>query len=101
MIYPEAWRAPADMAKTLKEQNDRAQARLIYWQRLRGARVEYANETGSDSITQIYLGANDGFYQWMQDKYGIQLEFIDGNISGAYTVLDEKKLMMFLLKYPG
>ena len=100
MIYPEAWTAPEDMAKDIKEQNDRAQARLLYWQRLRGARVEYADETGSDSITQV-TKHNDGFYQWMQDKYGIQLEFINGNISGAYTILDEKKLMMFLLKYPG
>jgi hypothetical protein len=82
----------------LKRDNDVKQAQLMYWQRLRLARREFAEENGID---QLYIGNIDQFTDWMNKKYGIRLEFVDGNISGAYTVTDEKKMMMFLLKYPG
>ncbi len=95
-IFPENWMTHEE---ALKEDNDRAQAKLMYWQRLRTARIEFADETGADPLTHVSKAHSDGFYYWMQHKYGIQLEFIDGNISGAYTILDEKKLTLFLLKH--
>ena len=95
-IYPENWMTHEE---ALKEDNDRRQSVLMYWQRLRGARVEYATEIGVHPQEMITKGS--GFYEWMEKKYGVKLEFIDGNISGAYTVTDKKKLTMFLLKYPG
>lgn len=78
----------------LKAENDLQQARLLYWNRLRLARREYTEETGTNDIDI------DKFSHWMNNKYGLQLEFIDGNISGAYTITNEKKMMMFTLKYP-
>lgn len=94
MVYPCDWEV---RERNLKADNDSKQSKLLYWQRLRLARNEYANETNNRSA----VFETDGFSQWMNNKYGIQLEFVDGGISGAYTVTDEKKLMMFLLKYPG
>jgi hypothetical protein len=83
----------------LKVDNDLRQARLLYWQRLRGARNEYFNTM--DPAPLHDLASNERFYKWMNSKYGIELHFVDGNISGAYTVTNQKKFTMFLLKYPG
>lgn len=84
----------------IKTQNDIRQQRLLYWSRLRGARQEYADDTGNP-LDPVSVNDTNGFYYWMQRKYGIKLEFVDGNISGAYTVIDQKKLTLFLLRYPG
>jgi hypothetical protein len=87
----------------LKVDNNVNQSRLLYWQRLRLARQEYVDETGLAhfGIHTSSAVETDAFTEWMDNKYGIRLEFVDGNISGAYTITDEKKMMMFLLKYPG
>lgn len=99
-IYPCDWEV---RDHNLKADNDIKQARLMYWNRLRLARREYVEETGLNHFGIHTSSAieTDAFTEWMNSKYGIRLEFIDGNISGAYTITDEKKMMMFLLKYPG
>lgn len=84
----------------LKAENDKRQAQLLYWNRLRGARTEYADETGSDPHARVTANDDSGFFNWMQRKYGVKLEFIDGHISGAYTVVNDNKFLLFTLKYP-
>lgn len=96
MTYPCDWMV---RDHNLKADNDLKQARLMYWQRLRGARLEYASEKGSDHRRVVAI--EDDFYFWMINKYGIQLEFVDGNISGAYTIVDENLFLIFLIKYPA
>ena len=95
MVYPCDWEV---RDHNLKADNDLKQARLMYWQRLRLARRDFAEENG---ISQPHIVDTDQFAKWMNSKYGIRLKFIDRNISGAYTITDKKKMMMFLLKYPG
>ena len=97
-IYPTDW---MKREFGLKQDNDVKQAQLMYWKRLRNARTEYAVEAGVDALERVSIDNNEGFYYWLQRKYGIKLEFIDGNISGAYQITDQKKYTFFLLKHPG
>ena len=94
MIYPCDWKVHDH---NLKEDNDLKQARLMYWNRLRLARREFAEETG---IARPHIVDTDAFTEWMDNKYGIRLEFVDRNISGAYTITNENLFLIFLIKYP-
>ena len=96
-IYPTDW---MNREANLKENNNKRQAELLYWSRLRGARLEYAEKEGVDPWQEVNTTDENGFYYWMQRKYGVKLEFVDRHISGAYQVIDDKKFMFFTLKYP-
>lgn len=46
---------------------------------------------------------NEKFYAWLNDEYGIELQFNQGGngmigING-YTIVDEQKFLMFTLKF--
>lgn len=73
------------------------EGRMSYWQRLRRARSEYLNGSGAESTSNITMESD--FYYWMQRTYGIRMEFIDGKISGSYTIVDPRKELLFKLKY--
>jgi hypothetical protein len=35
----------------------------------------------------------------MEEHYGIKLNLVDGNITDGYRIVDEKKYLVFLLKF--
>ena len=39
------------------------------------------------------------FYDYVKEYYGVKLSFDGDNVSLAYTVVDEKKYIMFVLKF--
>ena len=41
------------------------------------------------------------FFPWLLENYGIQLHFDGPLITTDYTVTDEQKYLIFLLKYSG
>jgi hypothetical protein len=45
------------------------------------------------------LTVPDSFFAWMLDYYGVELHFEDGVIMAVYSVVDERKFMMFALRY--
>lgn len=69
-----------------------------FWQKLRRARTDYMQRLG-DVRAQDPFKINSSFYDYMQNIYGINLILIDGDISSFYDIVDEKKFMLFQLKY--
>ena len=39
------------------------------------------------------------FYDYVKEYYGVKLQFDGDNVSLAYEVIDEKKYVMFVLKF--
>jgi hypothetical protein len=39
------------------------------------------------------------FYDYVKEYYGVKLEFDGDNVSLAYSVIDEKKYTVFILKF--
>lgn len=39
------------------------------------------------------------FEDWVEKKYGIKLNFVEGGIGGDYRVVDEQKYLIYLLKF--
>lgn len=69
--------------------------RLIHWHRLRLAKEDYYGIY--DRLTET----TPEFYDHLQKQYGLKLDFDSGgNISDTYQIVDEKKYMLFILKYP-
>jgi hypothetical protein len=74
---------------------DSKQRRLEHWHRLRLAKQDYFGVY--DRLTET----TPDFYYHLQKTYGIKLDLDSGgNITDTYQILDEKKFMLFLLKYP-
>lgn len=66
-----------------------------YWSRLRRAFNDY--ETGNHGP---YGEPNfNTFKSFMEQRYGLRVSMTGGDISSTYEVVDEKKHMLFLLKY--
>jgi hypothetical protein len=74
-------------------------SRTAYWMKLRKARAEYNDETNTDPYSSAPATVGSDFYYWLQNKYGIRMDFEDGLVAGTYTVIDPKKEMLFRLKY--
>jgi hypothetical protein len=71
------------------------QRRLEHCHRLRLAKQDYYGVY--DRLTET----TPDFYHHLQQQYGIKLGLDSGgNITDTYQILDEKKYMLFLLKYP-
>lgn len=68
--------------------------RNAYWDKLRKARADYFNETVE--IEHPDLG---GFRYWMERKWGLSIEIIDGNLGSEYVVKDKNKFLLFQMKY--
>ncbi len=62
-----------------------------FWANLKLLRVEYQK---ANSVFDPYE-----FEEWITDNYGIKLNFVGSNIGGDYTILDEKKYIIYLLKF--
>lgn len=74
-----------------KEFLEERNRRNNFWATLKILRTEY----------QLHHPQFDAyeFEEWVSNKYGIQLNFVDNNIGGDYQVVDEKKYLIYLLKF--
>ena len=69
--------------------------RWDYWAALKLVRKEYMQDI-SDLDGQF--DAYD-FEDYIEENYGIKMNIVDGNITDGYKVMDEKKYIIFLLKF--
>lgn len=75
-----------------KEQRDR---RYKYWQTLKNLRDEYLKET-QNNVNNLEPQV---FLVWVEEKYGIKPKLFDNHITDDYDIIDEKKYMVYVLKY--
>lgn len=69
--------------------------RWDYWAALKQIRKEYMDDMKSlDGQFDAFE-----FEDYIEANYGIKMNLVDGNITDGYKVIDEKKYLMFLLKY--
>lgn len=69
--------------------------RWDYWAALKQIRKEYMDDMKS---LDGQFDAFD-FEDYIEANYGIKMNLVDGNITDGYKVMDEKKYLIFLLKY--
>jgi len=69
--------------------------RWDYWAALKKIRKEYMEDV---SNLNGQFDAYD-FEDYIEANYGIKMNIVDGNITDGYKVMDEKKYLIFLLKY--
>jgi len=65
--------------------------RWRYWSLLKLVRVEFMEDKSNFDVNL--------FDDYIQTKYGIKLYIVGGNITDGYQVVDEKKYLIFLLKF--
>ena len=65
--------------------------RWKYWNLLKLVRTEFME-------VRKEFDAYD-FESYIQDKYGIKMNMIDGNITDGYEIVDEQKYLIFLLRF--
>ena len=65
--------------------------RWDYWQALKKVRKEYMNQNRE-------FDAYD-FEDYLIGQYGIKMNLVNGNITDGYEIVDEKKYLIFLLKF--
>ena len=71
--------------------------RYRYWEMLRSAKDEFMRVTEQESIG--YITDPGAFYYYLKQNYGLQVETIDGKVTEDYAVVDEKKYLLFLIKF--
>jgi hypothetical protein len=65
--------------------------RWKYWSLLKLVRVEFMEDKlNSDGYD---------FETYIEDKYGIKMNMVNGNITDGYQIVDEKKYLIFLLRF--
>lgn len=70
---------------------ERRKNRWNYWNALKKIRVEYLDgKTNFDAYE---------FEEYITNVYGIKMHLTDGNITDGYEIVDEKKYVVFLLKF--
>ena len=71
---------------------EKRKTRWKYWQNLKNLKLEFINETGSRDHRE--------YTKWLINKYGFQpIETNQGMMTDDYKVLDEKKFLVYILKY--
>jgi len=64
-----------------------------YWKMIRNAHKDYAkNECDGD----VFLR---GFRHWVEHRWGLAIELIDGKIGSEYNIINESKFLLFKIKY--
>lgn len=66
--------------------------RWDYWAALKKIRIEYTNTVNGQ------FDAYE-FEDYIEANYGIKMKLVDGNITDGYVIMDEKKYLIFLLKF--
>lgn len=86
---------PTDDAD-FKDFQEHRRKRDQYWRMLYLARQDFLILTTQVCDYDVDPGA---FFYYLKQNYGLQAATIDGQITGDYTIFDEKKYLLFLLKY--
>lgn len=74
---------------------DRRMQRWDYWAGLKKARVEYMETL---NVLEGQFDAYE-FEEYLEKNYGIKMNLVNGNITDGFKVMDEKKYLIFLLKF--
>jgi len=70
----------------------RRKTRWKYWSNLQAMLKEFDAEKGYTETTDVF--------QWIENKYGLRpVRASDGTITDDYKVVDEKKFLVYILKY--
>lgn len=80
--------------ENLQEQRKK---RNQYWAMLRSAKDEFYRLVGQSGMAD-YMDEGAFFY-YLKQNYGLEVELIDGKIAGDYHIVNEKKYLLFLLKF--
>lgn len=67
--------------------------RWDYWAALKLVRKEYMDDAKNGEFDAF------DFEDYIEEKYGIKMNIVDGNITDGYKIMDEKKYIVFLLKF--
>jgi hypothetical protein len=70
---------------------DRRKNRWNYWEALKKVRKEYMSQNKE-------FDAYD-FEDYLVGQYGLKMNIVNGNITDGYEIVDEKKYLIFLLKF--
>jgi hypothetical protein len=65
--------------------------RWNYWEALKKVRKEYMAQNKE-------FDAYD-FEDYLLGQYGLKMNIVNGNITDGYQIVDEKKYLLFLLKF--
>ena len=65
--------------------------RWNYWEALKKVRKEYLEQNKE-------FDAYD-FEDYLIGQYGLKMNIVNGNITDGYEIVDEKKYLIFLLKF--
>jgi hypothetical protein len=67
--------------------------RWDYWAALKKVRVEYMQDAKNGQFDAF------DFEDYIEEKYGIKMQIVNGNITDGYKIMDEKKYIVFILKF--
>ena len=70
---------------------DQRRNRWNYWEALKKVRKEYMAQNKE-------FDAYD-FEDYLIGQYGVKMNIVNGNITDGYEIVDEKKYLIFLLKF--
>ena len=70
---------------------DKRRNRWNYWEALKKVRKEYMEQNHE-------FDAYD-FEDYLIGQYGLKMNIVNGNITDGYEIVDEKKYLIFLLKF--
>jgi len=70
---------------------DKRKNRWNYWEALKKVRKEYMEQNRE-------FDAYD-FEDYLNGQYGVKMNIVNGNITDGYEIVDEKKYLIFLLKF--
>ena len=70
---------------------DKRRNRWNYWEALKQVRKEYM-------LQNKEFDAYD-FEDYLVGQYGLKMNIVNGNITDGYEIVDEKKYLIFLLKF--
>jgi hypothetical protein len=71
--------------------------RYRYWAMLRSAKDEFMRVTDQESIG--YITDPSAFYHYLKQNYGLQVETVDSKVTDDCAIIDEKKYLLFLIKF--
>ena len=89
-----AWMTKKFSANLEEERRKRNQ----YWMMLYNARQEYLKLTDQQGVAEFNMNTSAFFY-YLKQNYGLQVETVDGKITGDYAVVNEQKYLIFLMKF--
>jgi hypothetical protein len=70
---------------------DQRRNRWNYWEALKQVRKEFMEQNRE-------FDAYD-FEDYLIGQYGLRMNIVNGNITDGYEIVDEKKYLIFLLKF--